>query len=193
MTTTRVKPPDFDRLNRQDADPWRVTTSAYERRKNAVLLASLPSERYVTVWEPGCGVGALSRELAGRADHLIASDASEVAVRLTSERCADLPQVTVHHSGLPDSPLSQPVDLVVAAEFLYYLPDLPGSLDVLWQQLRPGGHLATVHWRHDAEDLTRSGAALHVDLAADATDRGARHLVHHDDEHFVIDVFGTDA
>ncbi len=191
MTMSRLGPPDFDQMYRDDTDPWQVTTSAYERRKNAVLLASLPQTHYRHAWEPGCGVGALSRELARRVDRLVASDSSEVAVDLATERCADLGHVEVLRSSLPDVPLAHPVDLVVAAEFLYYLPDLAGSLDVLWQQVRPGGHLAAVHWRHDADDLFLSGAALHDDLANDAAARGARHLVHHSDEHFTLDIFGT--
>ena len=36
------------------ADPWRAG-SWYERRKRAVVLASLPRERYRRAFEPGCG------------------------------------------------------------------------------------------------------------------------------------------
>lgn len=186
-----VVPPDFDRVYREDADPWRVTTSAYERRKSAILLASLPDERYERAWEPGCGVGALSRDLAPRVGQLVASEASAVAVALAADRCAGLPHVQVRHSALPEVPLPGPFDLVVAAEFLYYLPDLAGALEALWASLRPGGHLATVHWRHDAHDLFLPGAALHDHLVRDASDRGALHLVHHLDVHFTLDIFGT--
>jgi len=34
--------PDFESMYRADSDPWQVQTSWYERRKLAVLLASLP-------------------------------------------------------------------------------------------------------------------------------------------------------
>lgn len=192
MRVNSVAALDFDGMYLADPDPWQVTTSDYERRKNEVLLASLPFRHYALVWEPGCGVGVLSRELAARADRVVASEASHVAARLAAERCADLTRVSVHHTALPDvPPLPGPVDLVLAAEFLYYLPDLATSLEALWSQLRAGGHLATIHWRHDADDLTRSGARLHADLVEDSSRRGADHLVHHDDQHFVLDIFGT--
>jgi hypothetical protein len=42
--------PDFEAMYRRDEDPWRVETSWYERRKLAVLLASLPRERYRRGW-----------------------------------------------------------------------------------------------------------------------------------------------
>lgn len=177
-------------MYRADADPWQVATSHYERRKADVLLASLPRERYRRVWEPGCGVGVLTRRLAARADSVVAGDASPVATALAAERCADLDHVSVHQSTLPEMPDLGGFDLVVVAEFLYYLPNRTGSLAALWRQVEPDGHLAAVHWRYGAEDTYLSGAALHEDLARDAADRGAAHLVHHDDEHFIIDIFG---
>ena len=44
-------------------DPWRAD-SLYERRKRAVVLASLPRERYRRAFEPGCGAGELTRDQA---------------------------------------------------------------------------------------------------------------------------------
>lgn len=189
MTRTEPSPPDFDAKYVADADPWQVTTSAYEQRKNAVLLASLPRERYAAVWEPGCGIGALTRGLADRCDRVVASDASVVAVGLATQRCADLTNVRVRHSTLPDTPLTGPVDLVVASEFLYYLPDLAAGLASLWGQVRPGGNLAVVHWRYAADDTWCSGEQLHQELARYAADRDAPRLVHHLDEHFILDIY----
>lgn len=181
-------PPGFDARYRADPDPWRVATSTYERRKRAVLLASLPRERYAAAWEPGCGIGVLTRELADRAARVDADDPSARAVELAAARCAGLDHVTVHRSGLPDCPLDDPADLVVAAEFLYYLPDLDACTDVLWQALAPGGDLAVLHWRHAAEDTFLSGSSTQDRVARLLADRGARRLVHHDDEHFVLDI-----
>ncbi len=189
MSGEPATPADFDARYREDNDPWRVLSSAYERRKAGVVMASLPHDRYHSAWEPGCGVGALTRLLAQRCDHVVATEASAAAARLADQRCADLSRVRVHHSALPECPLTGAVELVVASELLYYLPDLPGSLDVLWGRLVPGGTFATVHWRHDGTDMTSSGEALHAVLSDDAEARGARRLVHHLDEHFVLDVY----
>ena len=49
-------------------DPWSTRTSWYERRKLAVLAASLPAPRYEHAAEPGCGTGELTRLLGARCD-----------------------------------------------------------------------------------------------------------------------------
>jgi trans-aconitate methyltransferase len=182
--------PDFDELYESRGDPWQVETSWYERRKLAILLASLPNERYGAGWEPGCGLGVTTERLAGRCDQLVATDGSGVAVRRTQARCARLPHVSVEQQSLPATPAARaPFDLVIAAEFLYYLPDLAESVAALWQTTRPGGHLVVLHWRHDPHDGSMSGAALHATIEADAESRGARRLVAHNDDDFVLDVY----
>jgi trans-aconitate methyltransferase len=185
--------PDFDAMYATDPDPWEVATSWYERRKLAVLLACLPRERYATAWEPGSGPGITTRALAERADHLTASDSSAVALRLAEQRCADLDHVDLHLSTLPDTPLEQPVELVVVAEFLYYLPDRAAALDTLWSATAPGGHLAFMHWRHLPGDAHLSGEQLQEEVATYAKRHGARRLVHHLDEDFRLDVYEVTA
>jgi SAM-dependent methyltransferase len=97
--------------------------------------------------------------------------------------------VRVLESRLPESPLEGPVDLVVAAEFLYYLDDLAAALATLWSTCAPGGHLVCVHWAHHPHDGHRSGVQLHGLLRQAAAEHDARHLVEHRDEDFVLDVF----
>ncbi len=183
-----VQVPDFDELYSRDPDPWSLQTSWYERRKLAVLLACLPRERYARAWEPGCGIGVTTRALAERTDHLVASDSSAVAARIAQRRCEDLTHVEVRHGSLTEG-ADGPVDLVVAAEFLYYLPDLKVALDSLWRTLASEAHLAVVHWRRHPHDAYLSGAALHELVAADAAVRGARALVSHRDDEFGLDIY----
>jgi trans-aconitate methyltransferase len=183
-----VRPPDFEATYAADPDPWQVESSWYERRKLAVLLACLPRERYETCWEPGCGIGVATAALAARVGSLVASDGSATAVRLARERTRDVPTVQVVASSLPDVPVSGPVELVVAAEFLYYLDDLTGALDALWSACAPGAHLLVVHWAHHPHDAFRSGPETNETVLADAHRRGGAHLVHHRDQDFVLDV-----
>lgn len=96
-----VNVPDFDTLYRADPDPWQVTSSFYEQRKQAVLLASLTRPTYVSAWDPACGTGELAAGLALRVDSLLATDASPEAVRITTARCAGLSQVTASRSASP--------------------------------------------------------------------------------------------
>ncbi len=188
-----VQTPNFDELYRRDQDPWRVQSSWYERRKLAVLMAALPRERYAMVWEPGCGPGFLSSVLAQRADELIASDFSSVAIEQARERCDGLDNVRCVVSELPAVPTHRLADLIVVAEFLYYVKDLEAALDSLWSTLAPGGNLVFMHWAHHPEDAFRSGRAMHVGIALDASTRDAPRLVSHIDNDFMLDVYEAPA
>jgi len=182
--------PDFDDLYRSDPDPWEVGSSWYERRKLALLMASLPYECYPRAWEPGCGIGVSTAALAERVTvSMSASDASPVAVDLARQRCADLSHVTVRQSRLPEVPLDAPVDLVVVAEFLYYVPDLQSALDALWSATKSGAHLVFMHWAHQPEDAYRSGPEMHAAVAADASHRRAVRLVTHAETDFQLDIY----
>ncbi len=184
-----MKVPDFEAMYQADKDPWRVETSWYERRKLSVLLASLPRERYRRAWEPGCGPGLTTSALAARTDEVLATDVSETAVALAGERTRDLPGVHVLRSDLPAVPFEGTVDLVVVAEFLYYVPDLGGALDVLWSVCEPGGHLAVMHWAHHPDDAFRGGPGMHAQIRLDCVRRQARSVLSHVDEDFLLDVY----
>lgn len=182
-------PPDFDAAYRATDDPWSVASSWYERRKLRLTIAALPRERYGTAWEPGCGPGFTTLQIAERVDHLVATDASRVAVDAATRRLAHLEHVEVSQSALPDVPLTEPVDLVIATEFLYYLEHWETTVDVLWSAVRPGGNLALVHWAHHPHDAYRSGRAMHAMIALDAIERGAQTVVTHTEPDFTLDVY----
>lgn len=184
-----VTPPDFDAAYRADADPWNVESSWYERRKLALTLAALPRQTYASAWEPGCGPGITTAQLALRAEYLVASEASPVAADAARRRLESVPHVEVVESAVPDVPLSGPVDLVVAAEFLYYLQDWQTAMDALWSAVNPGGNLVLVHWAHHPHDAYRSGRNLHALVAFDAAERGAQAVVAHTEPDFTIDVY----
>lgn len=182
----------FERLYSNDNDPWRVRDSWYEQRKRAVLLACLPQQRYRNAFEPGCGNGELSAELALRCDALLASDAAQSAVALARERIAAHGHVQVDHLILPDDWPERPADgrfdLIVISELAYYFD--AAALDDLAQRavatLAPGGTLLLCHWQQEFDDRLQPTRAVH-----DAFHRqgGLQHELRHDEQSFLLDVW----
>jgi trans-aconitate methyltransferase len=174
----------FAALYAQGSDPW-SGESWYERRKRAVVVASLPRERYRTAFEPGCGTGELTAALAARCDAVLASDPVAAAVRQARARTADLPGVRVEEAGLPDAVPGGPVELAVFSEVLYYLDDdtVAATLDRTLAALQPGGDLVVVHWRGWPPEAPRDAAATHR-MVRDRPELVP--LVEHTDADFVL-------
>jgi predicted TPR repeat methyltransferase len=189
--TGPVRPPDFEAMYQVDADPWRVESSWYERRKLQVLLAALPRPRYRRGWEPGCGIGVTTDALARRTDELVAGDPSSAAVTRTRERTERQPHVRVDRASLPDVPEPARFHLVVLAEFLYYLDDLSRALEAVWSACAPEAHVAFLHWVHHPHDAFCSGSQVHAATELDAVRRRATKVVSHQDRHFLLDVYET--
>ncbi|MFC4948166.1 PIG-L family deacetylase [Pseudonocardia sp. GCM10023141] len=181
--TTSAPISRFADLYADGNDPWRAT-SWYERRKRAVVMACLPRERYGLAFEPGCGTGELTLELATRCDRVLAADPVADAVASARARTAGHRGVTVEAAALPDVPPG-PVDLAVVSEVLYYLDDttLDATLTALTGALGTGGDLVSVHWRGWPPEAPRSAETTHQLLR--------RHerldpLVEHADEDFLL-------
>jgi trans-aconitate methyltransferase len=174
----------FTELYADGADPWRGD-SWYERRKRAVVLASLPCQRYRRAFEPGCGTGVLTVELAARCDAVLASDPVAEAVRQARARTADVAGVRVEQAALPDAVPVEPVDLAIFSEVLYYLDDatVSATLDRTLAALEPGGDVAVVHWREWPAEAPRDAAATHRMLHARPE---LTPVVEHVDDGFVL-------
>lgn len=183
-------PPDFDAYYRADPDPWDVGGSFYEQRKRAVVLAGLRRARYASAWDPACGTGHLTADLAGRCDRVVASDASPTAARLAGERCAGL-AVSVSHRALPESPDAEDFtpDLVALSEVFYYLSDQvrAATLALVDHVAAPACELVAVHWDGAPPDAWLSGRGAQQELVSQLVARGWTHRIHHDDEGFLLD------
>lgn len=177
----------FDDVHRGAEDPWDVDSSWYERRKRAVTLAALPRPRYRRVLEIGCSLGALTAELAGRAESVLAVDASGVAVERARRRLAERPGVQVERRRLPEQWPPGRFDLVVLSETGYFLDaaQLTALLHRVAGSLEPDGHLLLCHWRHPIEGWPLDGADVHAAVHADAR-FGA--LLRHTERDFVLEV-----
>lgn len=171
----------LDELHAAHEDPWDVSTSWYERRKEALTLAVLPQERYGSVLDIGCSIGVLSQALAQRADRLVAVDSSPRAVQRARERlgasaevlCLDLPD-----EWAPQWSAEGGFDLVVLSEVGYFMS--PRALEETWQRvresLRPGGTVLLAHWRHPIEGWPLDAAAVHESAAKALPEVVARYV-----------------
>ncbi|MGI8456568.1 MAG: methyltransferase [Propionibacteriaceae bacterium] len=184
--------PDFEAMYAADPDPWRVGSSFYETRKRELVLAALGRPTYAAAWDPSCGTGHLVHRLAARCRTVLATDASPAAVELTSASCAGLDNVTVRRVAVPTDPGEHPVagfDLVVIAEFLYYLDPAgrAATLGLIHELAAAGAEVVAVHWRHQPHDGWRSGAEVQQEVLTTLGSLGWEPAVHVDDPDFVLD------
>jgi hypothetical protein len=177
----------------ESADPWQLQSRWYEQRKYAITLALLPNARYRHAFEPGCSVGVLTEQLAGRCDHVTATDVAVAALdvnhhRLVGAGCRD--RVTLVRASLDEPWPATGCDLVVLSEVCYYLDPavLRAALDREVPRLTPGATVLAAHWRHPVADYPMSGDRANDIIGATA---GLHHLGGYHDADVVIDVFDS--
>ncbi|WP_347755755.1 PIG-L family deacetylase [Agrococcus sp. ProA11] len=174
----------FDERYAQESDPWATRSAWYERRKRALVLASLPQERYRMAVEVGCGTATLTAELAGRCESALGLDASLPALVEARRTLEGIPNAWVEHRAARDGLPVADVDLVVLSELGSYLD--ANALRALLREARDAGaHVVLCHWRGDSDDMLASADEVHA-LAAGID--GLRRIVEHRDEAFLLDV-----
>ncbi len=179
----------FDAMYARHDDPWGFDSRWYEERKRAVLLAALPRRHYRATLEAGCATGALTVHLADRSDRVLALDLAPAALERARERLAGRDHVELRRAMLPGAWPEGEFDLVVLSEVAYYWAgaDLDRGLSAAVASVSRDGHLVACHWRHPVDEYPRSGDEVHDALAA----RGDLvRLVRHDEQDFVLEVFG---
>jgi len=153
----------LDRLHAERAEPWGADSRWYERRKRALVLATLPRERLGRVLELGCSTGVTTAALASRADEVVAIDASEAAIARAAERTSGMP-VRLLHGRVPETWPEGSFDLVVLSEVGYFLS--PSALEALVDRaagaLAPDGAIVLCHWRHAVRGWPLDADAVHA-------------------------------
>jgi SAM-dependent methyltransferase len=177
----------FDEMYEGDTDPWDFESSAYEQRKYALTMASLPRPRYRSVFEPGCSIGVLSEMLAARCDRLLATDIVPAALDRARNRVGDLRHVVVEQRAIPEDWPEELFDLVVLSEIAYYFDasDLAHIITLAMRSTAKGAHVLGVHWR-GITDYPLSGDRVHLIITATT---GLEQVVHHVEPDFVLDVW----
>ncbi|PZP95205.1 MAG: SAM-dependent methyltransferase [Variovorax paradoxus] len=182
----------FDGLYAGASDPYGTRERWYERRKRALLLASLPRERFRRCYEPGCGSAELTRELAMRCDSVLATDFSAQALRTARARTAGLAQVQLAQHRLPrDWPCGERFDLVVLSEIGYFLS--AAAMQEVAQHcaasLDADGVLVACDWRAPFAQRACPTQEVHALLGA----TGLAPLVVHTEDDFCLRVWARDA
>jgi LmbE family N-acetylglucosaminyl deacetylase len=179
----------FERLHRQNPDPWSVRTRWYERRKRNLIFASLPYEHYEHAFELGCSNGESTAELAARCTDVLAVDFAPAAVSLATARTASMSNVTVRRMRIPATWPSDRFDLIVISEVAYYLAadQWESTIQLAAASLLPDGVVVLCHWTGTADDFAQSGSDAHERFAERS---GLRRLVQHVEVDFVLEVYG---
>jgi 2-polyprenyl-3-methyl-5-hydroxy-6-metoxy-1,4-benzoquinol methylase len=128
---------DFDRIARAiEAARLPDSLRPFER----ALLGHLPA-RCGRVLEVGCGHGALTRQVAARADSVLALDLSPEMIRVARDHSAAWPNVEYRVADVAEAELpAAAFDVVLSVATLHHLP-LEPTVRRLADAVRPGGRL----------------------------------------------------
>jgi cyclopropane fatty-acyl-phospholipid synthase-like methyltransferase len=162
-----LTPAYFEALYAKNADPWRFSTSDYERRKYAATDAALNGHNIRTALEVGCSIGIFTRQLARRCN-VLAVDVAEQALVQARRNCEGLKQVRFERMQIPEEWPAEEFDLIVLSEVLYYLSpyDIRRTAARSLASLSPTGLILLVHWTGPTNYPCQGDEAVDYYLAA---------------------------
>ncbi len=178
----------FAGLYGRNEDPWGIGTRWYEARKRALLLATLPRERFARAFEPGCGGGHLSVALAPRCDALVAMELAESAAGQARQRLAPFPHARVLTGELPQQWPEGSFDLMVFSELGYYFPkpDWHEVAAMAATALADDGVIVACHFRHPFAEQQITAQAVHEAIGAQ---RGLYRHIRHEEPDFLLELW----
>ncbi|MBW4517670.1 MAG: nodulation S family protein [Timaviella obliquedivisa GSE-PSE-MK23-08B] len=185
-----LPPSYFEKMYRENPDPWQFETSEYERKKYATTIATLPKSRYRSAFEIGGSIGVLTEKLADRCDALLSIDVSETAQAKAIQRCQNFPQVRFQIMQVPQQFPDESFDLILVSEVGYYLSwqDLHQTQTHILNHLQVGGNLLLIHWTLYAEDYPLSGDDVHESFL-NLSPQPLQHVVGQREEQYRLDLF----
>ena len=191
--STRMPDGYFDQMYAAADDPWQLGKRWYEQRKFAITLALLPHPRYRHAFEPGCSVGVLTEQLAGRCDRVTATDVVPAALDAADRRLSRSgrrERVALRLQSLDEPWPATDFDLVVLSEVGYYLEEaaLRAILDRELPRLTNAATVVAVHWRHHVADYPMTGDRTNEVIASTP---GLHRIGGYRDDDVAIDVFDT--
>ncbi len=161
---SHVTPETLDNLYAQGDDPWQFRTRGYERDRFRSTVEALPSPRYASALEVGCGNGELAALVAPRCSCYAGVDAVETA--LAAARRA-VPAGRFARAFLPAPLPDGDHDLILLSEILYFLSpegiaDLAAQIDRRW----PAADVLCATWLGPSGNPLEGPEALQLYLSA---------------------------
>ncbi|HYW73443.1 MAG TPA: class I SAM-dependent methyltransferase [Pyrinomonadaceae bacterium] len=140
---------DFDRLAQLSEQGWNGNNHYHK-----FLLRQLPADCN-DVLEIGCGTGAFSRAVAGRAQRVLAIDLSSEMIRVAQSRSRQFPQIEFKIGDVMSRDLPPAAfDCIATIATLHHLP-ADAVLLKLRNALRPGGVLLVLDLYQPEKNLWR--------------------------------------
>ena len=115
--------------------------------------------------EIGCATGQLSEELTGRADVVVALDASAGALQVARQKTDAVQWIW---GAVPADLPNERFDAIILSEVGYFLdgPELVATLRAARRRLTARGEIVLAHWRGPTRDIPLDGRAVHRQAAA---------------------------
>ena len=144
-----------------DKDYWERHARNYDASLRWVLGRPLPRMLELTseavrgkgrVLEVAAGTGIVTSAIAQTCDSVVATDYAAAMVESLEQRVreAGLENVTCEQADIYSLPYNAgEFDVVVAANVLHLVPDLPGAIEALRRVTKPGGSLIVPTFCHD--------------------------------------------
>jgi ubiquinone/menaquinone biosynthesis C-methylase UbiE len=160
MTKTQVAK-EADESSMSDRDYWERHARNYDASLRWVLGRPLPRMLELAseavhgkgrVLEVAAGTGLVTSAIARTSDSVVATDYAAAMVDALEQRVQDagLENVTCEQADIYELPYSaSEFDVVVAANVLHLVPDLPTAIRALRNVTKPGGSLVTPTFCHD--------------------------------------------
>lgn len=153
----------FQTLYRNDRDPWKFATSAYEMNKYQHTLNAIPQLGYERMLELGCSIGVFTSMLFPRGKNLLAIDCAQEALDIAKRNVGADAGVLYECLSIPDAFPKGTFDLIVFSEMGYYLSKaaLHRAQELVINAMEEKAYLCLVHWRHPIAGCEWTGDEVH--------------------------------
>ena len=152
-----------------DADPqiMRASSAEHERFRHQSMMGALTRRYYAHAFEPGCGTGELTAQLARTCDRVTAIDVVHSEVARARVRCAPWGSADIRCEDVRTY-VPEGADLMVFSEIGYYFsaPELACIARSLASRMISGGEFIAAHWLSPRMDRALHADAIHCQLLA---------------------------